>query len=50
MLTVSLILIVVALVLFVLAAISVPVPRINLIGAGLAFYVLAQLIARLVPA
>lgn len=33
-----------ALVLFVLAALSVPVPRVNLIGAGLACFVAAQLV------
>ncbi|MGF6792758.1 hypothetical protein [Paraburkholderia sp. 35.1] len=46
MLTLSTVLLVVALVLFVLAAISVPVPRINLVGAGLAFWVLAQLLGQ----
>jgi hypothetical protein len=46
MLTLSSILLIVALVLFVLAAFAVPVPRINLIGAGLAFVTLAELIAR----
>jgi hypothetical protein len=44
MLTISVVLLIVALVLFVLAAVSVPVPKINLIGAGLAFMVLAQLV------
>jgi hypothetical protein len=41
----SLILLVAAFVLFVLAALSVPVPRINLVAAGLACWVLVQLIA-----
>lgn len=44
MVTVGLILMVAAFVLFVLAALSVPVPRVNLIGAGLACWVLAQLL------
>jgi hypothetical protein len=44
MLTVSLILLVAAFVLFILAALSVPIPRINLIAAGLALWVLAQLL------
>lgn len=44
MVTLSIILLVAAFVLFVLAAISVPVPRINLVGAGLACWVLAQLL------
>lgn len=44
MITIPLVLLIVALVLFVLAALSVTVPRINLIGAGLACWVLAQLI------
>ena len=44
---INLILLVVALVLFVLAAISVPVPRINLVATGLAFWVLANLLSGL---
>jgi hypothetical protein len=44
MITLSLVLLIVALVLFVLAALSVPVPRVNLIGAGLACWLLAQLV------
>ncbi|MFP4891211.1 hypothetical protein [Paraburkholderia sp. EG304] len=44
MVTVSLVLLVVALVLFALAALSVPVPRVNLIGAGLAAWVLVELV------
>lgn len=42
----SLVLLIVALVLFVLAAIAVPVPRVNLVAAGLAFWVAAQLVGR----
>lgn len=42
----SLIFLIVALVLFIIAAIGVPVPsRINLVAAGLAFLVAAQLVA-----
>ncbi len=40
----SLLFLVVALVLFVIAAIGVPTARFNLIAAGLAFWVLAQLL------
>jgi hypothetical protein len=47
MITISLVLLIVALVLFVLAAVSVPVPRVNLIGAGLACWVLAQLVGQI---
>jgi hypothetical protein len=48
MITLSLLLLVVALVLFVLAALAVPVPRINLVAAGLACWVLAQIIGQIV--
>jgi len=48
MVTISLVLLIVALVLFVLAALSVSVPRINLLGAGLAFWVLAQVLGHFV--
>jgi hypothetical protein len=48
MITLSVILLVVALVLFVLAAIAVPVPRINLVAAGLAFWVLAVLLGGMI--
>lgn len=34
---------IVALVLFILAAIAVPVPRVNLVAAGLAFWVAAEI-------
>jgi hypothetical protein len=44
MVTVSLVLLIAAFILFVLAALSVPVPRVNLLGAGLACWVLAQLL------
>jgi hypothetical protein len=47
MITISLVLLIVALVLFVLAAVSVPVPRVNLLGAGLACWVLAQLVGQI---
>lgn len=47
MVTVSLVLLIVALVLFVLAALAVPVPRINLVAAGLAAWVLAQLVGHI---
>ena len=43
--TVSTIFLIVALILFVLAAINAPVPKVNLIGAGLAFWVLAALVS-----
>jgi hypothetical protein len=42
----SLILLIVALVLFVLAAINVPSSRVNLVASGLAFYVASLLIGR----
>jgi hypothetical protein len=44
---VSLILLVVALVLFVLGALNVPSSRVNLVAAGLAFYVASLLLARM---
>jgi hypothetical protein len=44
MATISLILLVAAFVLFILSAMSVPVPRINLMAAGLACWVLAQIL------
>lgn len=47
MITVSVVLLIAAFILFVLAAISVPVPRVNLIGAGLACWILAQLISQI---
>lgn len=34
---------IVALVLFILAAIAVPVPRVNLVAAGLVFWVAAEI-------
>lgn len=49
MITVSLVLMVVAFVLFVLAALSVTVPRVNLLGAGLAFWVLSILLGHFGP-
>jgi hypothetical protein len=48
MITLSLVLMIVALVLFVLAALAVPVPRINLVAAGLAFWVLSVLLGHFV--
>lgn len=45
MVTISLVLLIAAFILFVLAAISVPVPRVNLVAAGLACWVLAQLLS-----
>lgn len=42
-----LVLLIAALILFILAAIAVPVPRINLIGAGLACWVASLLAQRL---
>ena len=42
--TLHVILLLLAFVVFVLAALNVPSPRINLIGLGLALMVLAQLI------
>lgn len=45
---ISLILLVAAFVLFVLAALSVPVPRVNLIGAGLACWVLANILGQVI--
>jgi hypothetical protein len=47
MLTISVALLIVALVLFILAALSVPVPRVNLMAAGLACWVLAELVGHL---
>ena len=44
MVTISLVLLIAAFILFVLAAISVPVPRVNLVGAGLAVQFLQHLI------
>ncbi|WP_233854217.1 hypothetical protein [Paraburkholderia sp. HD33-4] len=41
----SLALLVAAFVLFLMAALSVPVPRINLVGAGLAVLTLVQIVA-----
>jgi hypothetical protein len=49
MITVSLVLMVLAFVLFVLAALSVAVPRVNLIGAGLACWILSVLLGHFVP-
>jgi hypothetical protein len=43
---VALALLIAAFVLFVLAAIPVPVPRVNLTAAGLACWVLSLLVAR----
>ena len=43
----GLILLIFALVLFVIAAIGIPSSRFNLIAAGLAFMVAAQLVGRL---
>jgi hypothetical protein len=48
MVTVSLVLMVAAFVLFVLAALSVPVPRVNLLGAGLACWVLSVLLGHFI--
>ena len=45
--TVNQILLIVALILFILAAVGVPSSRINLVAAGLAFWLLAQLIGPL---
>lgn len=42
----SLVLLIAALVLFILAAVSVPVPRVNLVAAGLACLTAAQLVGR----
>jgi hypothetical protein len=50
MAVISLALMLVAFVLFVLAALSVAVPRVNLIGAGLAFWVLSVLLGHFIPA
>jgi hypothetical protein len=44
MISLSLILLIIAFIVFVLAALSVPVPRVNLVALGLAFWVLALLI------
>ena len=44
MVTVDLVLVVLALVAFILAAGGVAVPRLNLVALGLAFWMLAQLI------
>jgi hypothetical protein len=46
--TIALVLLVAAFILFVLAAISIPVPRVNLVAAGLACWVLAMLLGGLV--
>lgn len=43
----GLVFLIAALVLFILAAVSVPVPRVNLVAAGLACWVAAQLVGRL---
>jgi len=43
-LTVDVILLILALVCFVLVAAGVPTPRVNLLGLGLAFYVLTLLV------
>lgn len=48
MVTIALVLLVAAFILFVLAAISIPVPRVNLVAAGLACWVLAMLLGGLV--
>lgn len=50
MITAWIALLIVAFVLFVLAAIQIPSQRINLTAAGLAVWVLAQIIARIMPA
>jgi hypothetical protein len=42
----ALILLIVALVLFVLAAVNVPSTRVNLLAAGLAFYIGSLLVGR----
>ena len=49
LITVWTILLIVAFVLCLLAAFSVTVPRINLIGAGLACYFLALLVSHFMP-
>lgn len=41
---ISTVLLIAAFILFVLAAVGVPSPRVNLIGAGLACWVLASLV------
>jgi hypothetical protein len=46
--TIALVLLVAAFILFILAAISIPVPRVNLVAAGLACWVLAMLLGGLV--
>lgn len=43
--TISLVLLVVALVLFILAAVNVPSSRVNLVALGLAFWVASLLLA-----
>lgn len=43
---ISTICLVVALVLFILAAMNVPYPRVNFISAGLAFWVISILVGR----
>ena len=42
----ALALLIVSLILFLIAAVGVPTGRVNLIAAGLAFYVGAQLVVR----
>ena len=44
MITLKSVLLLLAFVLFVLAAIGVPVPRVNLVAAGLALWVLATVV------
>jgi hypothetical protein len=44
---ISLIFLVAALVLFIIAAINVPVPRVNLVAAGLACWVVSLLVGRM---
>jgi hypothetical protein len=45
----GLILLIVSLLLFVLAALNLPSPRVNLVATGLAFYVASILIGRFIP-
>ena len=44
---ISLIFLIAALVLFIVAAINLPVPRVNLVAAGLACWVASQLFTRM---
>jgi hypothetical protein len=46
MMTLHSVFLIAALVCFILAALNATVPRINLVGAGLAFWIAAALVAR----